>query len=34
MGGRMGGGGQRPREGGESAAKSSDFWIKYKLVKA
>ncbi|MDQ0965596.1 putative membrane protein YgcG [Flavobacterium sp. W4I14] len=33
-GGRMGGGGQRPSEGGESAAKSSDFWIKYKLVKA
>jgi len=32
-GGRMGGGGQRPPEGGESAAKSSDFWIKYKLVK-
>lgn len=33
-GGRMGGGGQRPPEGGESAAKSSDFWIKYKLVKS
>lgn len=33
-GGRMGGGGQRPSEGGESSAKSSDFWIKYKLVKA
>jgi len=35
-GGRMGGGGggQRPQEGGESASKSSDFWIKYKLVKA
>ncbi|WP_029280789.1 hypothetical protein [Pedobacter borealis] len=33
-GGRMGGGGQRPPEGGESAAKSSDFWIKYKLVRA
>ncbi|QNR86879.1 hypothetical protein H9N25_11080 [Pedobacter riviphilus] len=33
-GGRMGGGGQRPSESGESAAKSSDFWIKYKLVKA
>ena len=33
-GGRMGGGGQRPQESGESAAKSSDFWIKYKLVKA
>ncbi|MDQ0638867.1 putative membrane protein YgcG [Pedobacter sp. W3I1] len=33
-GGRMGGGGQRPPEGGESASKSSDFWIKYKLVKA
>lgn len=33
-GGRMGGGGQRPPESGESAAKSSDFWIKYKLVKA
>lgn len=33
-GGRMGGGGQRPPEGGGSAAKSSDFWIKYKLVKA
>lgn len=33
-GGRMGGGGQRPSEGGESVAKSSDFWIKYKLVKA
>ncbi|WP_131529900.1 hypothetical protein [Pedobacter psychrodurus] len=33
-GGRMGGGGQRPSEGGEPAAKSSDFWIKYKLVKA
>ncbi|MGN8055229.1 hypothetical protein ACTJKN_03075 [Pedobacter sp. 22163] len=32
-GGRMGGGAQRPPEGGESAAKSSDFWIKYKLVK-
>lgn len=32
-GGRMVGGGQRPPEGGESAAKSSDFWIKYKLVK-
>jgi hypothetical protein len=34
-GGRMGGGGgQRPQEGGESGSKSSDFWIKYKLVKA
>jgi hypothetical protein len=33
-GGRMGGGAQRPSEGGESAAKSSDFWIKYKLVRA
>jgi len=35
-GGRMGGGGggQRPQEGGETASKSSDFWIKYKLVKA
>ncbi|WP_316844185.1 hypothetical protein [Pedobacter psychrodurus] len=35
-GGRMGGGGggQRPQEGGESASKSSDFWIKYKLVRA
>ncbi len=33
-GGKMGGGGQRPPEGGESASKSSDFWIKYKLVKA
>ena len=33
-GGRMGGGGQRPSEGGESGSKSSDFWIKYKLVKA
>ncbi|WP_293312446.1 hypothetical protein [Pedobacter sp. UBA5917] len=33
--GRMGGGGgQRPMQGGESSAKSSDFWIKYKLVKA
>jgi len=33
-GGRMRGGGQRPQESGESAARSSDFWIKYKLVKA
>ena len=33
-GGRMGGGGQRPPEGGESVSKSSDFWIKYKLVKS
>ncbi|MBB6239449.1 putative membrane protein YgcG [Pedobacter sp. AK013] len=33
-GGRMGGGGQRPSESGESASKSSNFWIKYKLVKA
>ncbi|KQM72619.1 hypothetical protein ASE74_22350 [Pedobacter sp. Leaf216] len=33
-GGRMGGGGQRPSDGGESTAKTSDFWIKYKLVKA
>ncbi|KRT13294.1 hypothetical protein ASU31_25485 [Pedobacter ginsenosidimutans] len=33
-GGRMGGGGQRQSETGESAAKSSDFWIRYKLVKA
>ena len=32
-GGRMGGG-QRPQDGGESTSKSSDFWIKYKLVKA
>jgi len=32
-GGKMGGG-QRPMQGGESAAKSADFWIKYKLVKA
>ncbi|MBO9674688.1 MAG: hypothetical protein J7577_14670 [Sphingobacteriaceae bacterium] len=34
-GGGMGGGrGQRPQEGGEFPAKSSDFWIKYKLVKS
>lgn len=36
-GGGMGGGGrggQRPPEGGESGSKSSDFWIKYKLVRA
>ena len=32
--GGMGGGGQRPMQGGESSAKSADFWIKYKLVKA
>jgi len=32
-GGKMGGG-QRPMQGGELAAKSADFWIKYKLVKA
>ncbi|MBE5319511.1 hypothetical protein IM793_10095 [Pedobacter sp. MR2016-19] len=32
-GGKMGGG-QRPTVGGELAAKSADFWIKYKLVKA
>ncbi|GAA4203351.1 hypothetical protein GCM10022289_19450 [Pedobacter jeongneungensis] len=32
-GGMGGGGGQRPMQGGESS-KSSDFWIKYKLVKA
>ena len=32
-GGKMGGG-QRPMPGGELAAKSADFWIKYKLVKA
>lgn len=31
--GKMGGG-QRPMQGGELAAKSADFWIKYKLVKA
>lgn len=33
-GGMGGGGGQRPMQGGESSAKSADFWIKYKLVKA
>ncbi|MGN7986014.1 hypothetical protein ACTJKC_01670 [Pedobacter sp. 22226] len=32
-GGMGGAGGQRPMQGGESS-KSSDFWIKYKLVKA
>ncbi|WP_316825390.1 hypothetical protein [Pedobacter miscanthi] len=32
--GGMGGGGQRSAQGGESSAKSSDFWIKYKLAKA
>jgi len=32
-GGKMGGG-QRPMQGGELAAKSADFWIKYKLARA